>query len=36
MWRIACSFIALVLDIHIFGLHAEAEGAILRTHNEKV
>ena len=27
--RITCSFIALALDIHVFSLHAEAEGAIL-------
>ena len=29
MWRITCSFIALALNIHIFCLRAEAEGAIL-------
>jgi len=27
--RITCSFIALALDIHVFSLRAEAEGAIL-------
>jgi len=29
--RITCSFIALALDIHVFCLRAEAEGAILHT-----
>ena len=29
--RITCSFIALALDIHVFCLHAEAEGTILHT-----
>ena len=29
--RITCSFIALALGIHVFCLHAEAEGAILLT-----
>ena len=29
MRRITCSFITLVLDIHVFCLRAEAEGAIL-------
>jgi len=31
LWQITCSFIAFALDIHIFCLHAEAEGAILHT-----
>ena len=29
VWRITCSFIALTLDIHVFCLRVEAEGAIL-------
>ena len=29
VWQITCSFIALALDIHVFCLRAEAEGAIL-------
>jgi len=31
VWRITCSFIALALDVHVFCLRAEAEGAILHT-----